>query len=83
MKKGDTVKASVPVNSPFTLEELVHFIDVSVNTKYGTDLEGITRMLMDSVKGLVESLRQESEKFLGRLGLWCSKCWTNPGENVM
>jgi hypothetical protein len=41
-KKGDTVKASTPVNSPFTLEELVHMIDVSVNSKYGADLEVIT-----------------------------------------
>jgi hypothetical protein len=60
------VKASTPVNSLFTLEELMHMIDVSVNSKYGADLEGITRTLMDSVKGWVESLRlefkQESEK---------------------
>jgi hypothetical protein len=66
VKKGDMVKASVLVNSPFTLEELVHLIDVFVNNKYGTDLEGITRTLMNSVKGSVESLRlefkQESEK---------------------
>jgi hypothetical protein len=66
MKKGDTVKASILVNSPFTLEELVHLIDVSINSKYGADLEGITRTLTDSVKGSVESLRlefnQESEK---------------------
>jgi hypothetical protein len=73
VKKGDIVKASVLVNSPFTLEELVHLIHVSVNNKYGTDLEGITRTLTDSVKGSVESLRlefkQESEKkCLGRLG---------------
>jgi hypothetical protein len=66
VKNGDTVKASTSVNSSFTLEESVHMIDVSFNMKYGTDLEGITRMLMDSVRGLVESLRlefkQESEK---------------------
>jgi hypothetical protein len=43
------MKALVPVNSPFTLEELVHIIDVSVNSKYGADLEGITRTIMDSV----------------------------------
>jgi uncharacterized alkaline shock family protein YloU len=54
VKKGDTVKASTPVNSPFTLEELVQLIDVSVNSKYGVDLEGITRTLTDSVKGEVE-----------------------------
>jgi hypothetical protein len=42
VKKGDIVQASRLVNSPFTLEELVHMIDVSVNSKYGTDLEGIT-----------------------------------------
>jgi hypothetical protein len=42
VKKGYTVKASTPVNSLFSLEELVHMIDVSVNSKYGADLEGIT-----------------------------------------
>jgi hypothetical protein len=66
VKKGDIVKASTPVNFPFTLEELVHMIDVSVISKYGTDLEGIMRTLTDSVRGSVESLRlefkHESEK---------------------
>jgi hypothetical protein len=66
IKKGDTVKASTPLNSPFTLEELMHMIDVSVNSKYGADLEGITCTLKNSVKGSVLSLRlefkQESEK---------------------
>jgi hypothetical protein len=66
VKKGDTVKASTLVNSPFTLEELVHLIDVSVNSKYGADLEGVTHALTESVKGSVESLRlelkQKSEK---------------------
>jgi hypothetical protein len=65
IKKGDTVKASSPVNSPFTLEVHVHMIDVLVNNKYEADLEGITRTLKDSVCGSVESLRlefkQESE----------------------
>jgi uncharacterized protein YicC (UPF0701 family) len=59
VKKGDTIKASTPVNAPFTLEEFVHMIDVSVSSKYGADLEAITRMLTDSVKGSVESLRLE------------------------
>jgi hypothetical protein len=71
VKKGDTVKASTPVNSPFTLEELVYMIDVSVNSKYGANLEGVTRTLMDSVKGSVESLRlefkQESKKMLQQI----------------
>jgi hypothetical protein len=66
IKKGDTVKASMPVNSPLTLEELIHMFDVSVSSKYGVDLEGIMSMLTDSVRGSVESLRfefkQESEK---------------------
>jgi hypothetical protein len=42
IKKDDTTKASVPVISPFTLEEHVHMIDVSVKSRYGADLEGIT-----------------------------------------
>jgi hypothetical protein len=66
VKKGDTLKASTLVNSPFTLEELVHMLDVSVNNKYGVDLEVITRTLIESVWGSVESLRlefkQESKK---------------------
>jgi hypothetical protein len=53
------MEASVPVNSPFTLEELVHMIDVSVNSKYGADLEGITRTIMDGMRGTIESLCQE------------------------
>jgi hypothetical protein len=59
VKKGDTMKASMPVNSPFTLEELVHMIDVTVNSKYGADLEVITRTLTESVWGSVKSLRLE------------------------
>jgi hypothetical protein len=66
IKKGDMMKASTPVNSPFTLEELVHMIDVYVSSKYGTDLEAITRTLFESVRGSVESLKlefkQESKK---------------------
>jgi hypothetical protein len=65
------VKASTPVNSPFTLEELMHMINVYINSKYGADLEGITRTLTHSTKGLVESLmlefKQESKKCCGRL----------------
>jgi hypothetical protein len=57
VKKWDTTKASVPVNSPFTLEELVHMIDVSVNSKYDTDLEGITRTLTDRLRSLLESFK--------------------------
>jgi hypothetical protein len=56
------MKVLVPVNSPFTLEELVHSIDVSVNSKYGADLEGITRTIMDSVRGPLESLRLEFKR---------------------
>jgi hypothetical protein len=59
VKKGDMMKASTPVNSLFTLEELVQMIDVSVNSKYGANMEGITRTLTDSVKGSMESLRLE------------------------
>jgi hypothetical protein len=66
VKKGDAVKASMLVNSPFTLEELVHMNDVFVNSKYGADLEGITCTLADSVCRSVESLslefKQESKK---------------------
>jgi hypothetical protein len=66
VKKGDTVKASTPINSPFTPEELVHLIDVSINSNYGADLEGITWALIYGVRESVESLRmefkQESEK---------------------
>jgi RecA/RadA recombinase len=66
VKKGDTMKAFVSVNSPFTFEELVHMIDMRVNSKYVADLDGITYVLIDSVRGSMESLRlefkRESEK---------------------
>jgi hypothetical protein len=43
-------------------------IDVSVNSKYRADSEGITRTLTDSVHGSVESLKlefkQESDRLL-------------------
>jgi hypothetical protein len=42
VKKSDMVKASIPANALFTLEELVHMIGVSVSSKYGADLEAIT-----------------------------------------
>jgi hypothetical protein len=51
VRKGDTMKASTLVNSLFTLEELVHMIDVSINSKYIANLEGITRTLTHSVQG--------------------------------
>jgi hypothetical protein len=50
LKKGDMAKVLVPVNSPLTLEELVYMIDVSVSSKYGSDLEGITRTLTDGLR---------------------------------
>jgi hypothetical protein len=62
VKKGDTAKASLLINSPFTLKELIHMIDVSVNNKYGANLEVITRTIMDSVWGSLESLRLEFRK---------------------
>jgi hypothetical protein len=42
VKKGDTAKASQAVNTPFSLEDLAQMIDVSVSSKYGVDLEGMT-----------------------------------------
>jgi hypothetical protein len=62
IKKSDTTKASVLVNSPFTLEELVHMIDVSVNNKYGADLEGITRTITDSMRGRLNLLGRSSNR---------------------
>jgi hypothetical protein len=67
VKKGDTTKAPTPVNSPFTLEELVHMIDVSINSKYVADLEGITCTLTNSVRGSVESLKLEFKQELERM----------------
>jgi hypothetical protein len=67
IKKGDIVKASTLVNSPFTLEELIHMIDVSMNSKYMADLEGMMRTLMDGVRGSLDSIRAESKQELDRL----------------
>jgi hypothetical protein len=52
------------------MEELVDMIDVSVSSKYGADLEGMTCTLMDSLHGSVESFKaeckQDSENALSR-----------------
>jgi hypothetical protein len=57
VKKGETTRVSVPVNSSFTLEELVHMIDVSINSKYDANLEGFTRTLTDSLRSSLESFK--------------------------
>jgi hypothetical protein len=57
VKKGDTDKASIPINSSFTLEEHVHMIDVSVNIKYEANMEGMMHMLTDSIHGSLESFK--------------------------
>jgi hypothetical protein len=44
------------------LEDLIHMIDVSVNSKYGADLERLTRMLMDSLRGSFEFFRLECKQ---------------------
>jgi hypothetical protein len=36
VKKGDTMRASIPVSSSFTLEKLVEMIDISVVTPHVT-----------------------------------------------
>jgi hypothetical protein len=59
VKKGDTTRASQPVSSPFNLEELVHMIDVSVNSKYGVDLERITCTLTNSLHSSLETFKLE------------------------
>jgi hypothetical protein len=42
VKKGDTARASKTVNTPFSLKDLVQMIDVSISSKYGANLEGMT-----------------------------------------
>jgi hypothetical protein len=60
------MKAYVPVNSPFTLEELVHMIDVLVNSK------GLHIQLRIAYRDLGSLLGRSSGKSLkmclGRLG---------------
>jgi hypothetical protein len=77
IKKGDTMEASVPVNSPFTLEELVHMIDVSVNSKYGADLEGSHAPSWMACEGrlnlFVRSLNKSVITYQGKSGLWCNR----------
>jgi hypothetical protein len=71
VKKGDTAMVSSPVNSPFTLEELVDMIHVSVSSKYRADLEVIAQTSTDSMRGSIESLRlefkQDSENLPGQV----------------
>jgi hypothetical protein len=77
VKKGNTVKASTLVNSPFTLEELVHMIDVSVNSMYGADLEGIIHTLTDGIRGWLSLSGWNSSRCprgcCSRLGPWFNK----------
>jgi hypothetical protein len=76
MKKGDIAKVSTPINSPFTLEEFVHMIDVSINSKYGADLEGITHTLTDSLHDSVESLKLEFKQESERIKFnFCRSCF--------
>jgi hypothetical protein len=70
---GRFQQVSVPVNSPFTLEELIHMIHVTVNNKYGADLEGITQGSLQSLrlefkwesKGLPRQVRAIVQQVLG------------------
>jgi hypothetical protein len=64
LKEGDTTKASIPVNSSFTLEDLVHMIDVSVNSKCSADREGITRTLTDSLRSLLECFKLDCKLYV-------------------
>jgi hypothetical protein len=62
VKKGDTAKASIPVSSPFTLEELVHMIDVSVNSKYIADFEG--KVIMSNKHPIIMSNKHKSMSYM-------------------
>jgi hypothetical protein len=62
VKKGDTMRVLKTVNTPFTLEDLIQMIDVSVSSKYGVDLKGITQMLVDSLQGSFELFKLESKR---------------------
>jgi hypothetical protein len=62
IKKGDTMRASRLVNSHFMLKELIHMINVSSNSKYGTDLESITHTLMDGLRESFESFKLECKQ---------------------
>jgi hypothetical protein len=62
VKKGDTARASKMVNTPFSLKDLVQMIDVSISSKYGADLEGMTRALVDSLHGPFKSFKLEKKR---------------------
>jgi hypothetical protein len=50
IKKGDTTDAfGTKVNSSWSLEDLVHMVDVSVASKYGVDLTQFTHIIAEGM----------------------------------
>lgn len=72
VKKADTASISLTKVSslPITPEELAQFVDISVASKYGADLEQMTRMVTDSVRSSFDrfksEFRQDAENSLPR-----------------
>jgi hypothetical protein len=68
VQKADTVKASSSkVNfASLTLEDLVHLVDVSVASKYGTDLAQFTRAMGEDVHITLDSFRRDLDDSLPR-----------------
>jgi hypothetical protein len=68
VQKADTAKAStLKVNSAsLTPEELVHLVDVSVASKYGTDLAQLTRALGEDVRSTLDPYQHDLDNSLPR-----------------
>jgi hypothetical protein len=61
MQKADTTKASASKVSPQPLspEELTRLVDISVASKYDTDLAQLTRVLAEDVRHMLDSFRHD------------------------
>jgi hypothetical protein len=68
VQKADTAKAStLKVNSAsLTPEELVHLVDVSVASKYGTDLAQLTQALGEDVRSTLDPYQRDLDNSLPR-----------------
>lgn len=68
IKKADTTGVSamevkLPIRTP---EEVAHFVDVSIPSKYGSDLDRLTRVLGEDMRNTLGSFKQDLDNSLPR-----------------
>jgi hypothetical protein len=65
-KKDDTVAASKVNSSSLSPEDLVQLVDVSVVSKYGTDLTQFTCMIAGDMRSTLDAFKQDMNGSLPR-----------------